>query len=145
MPGNLKIHPDVTTGWCQLQTPERSIEIFPIDAQGASCRDEVVIKRIVKKKIDAYHCNNNFKLLLHFTVQIRYIFRLFDFLLLYLSFFAYTCIFLWCYLSCLLGFQSVTVGHINTVVRVFFLHGHFNGTSIRIIIIVSEKYPLAVF
>ena len=105
MPGNPKIHPDVITGWCQLQTPERSIEIFPIDAQGASCRDEVVIKRIVKKKIDAYHCNNNFKLLLHFTVQIRYIFRLFDFLLLYLSFFAYTCTFLWCYLSAFWDFK----------------------------------------
>ena len=45
-------------------------------------------------------------------------------------------------LVCFLGFQSVTVGHINTVIRVFFLHGHFIGTSIRI---VSEEYPLAVF
>ena len=36
-------------------------------------------------------------------------------------------------LVCLLGFQSVTVGHINTMIRVFFLHGHFNRTSIHII------------
>ena len=96
--------------------------------QGCSCYQKNCKEKLILMLIIGI---NNFKLLLHllYTSAIFFLFFIF-FLCIYMYHFSHFPLVL---LVCLLVFQSVTVGHINSVIRVFFLHGHFNGTSIHII------------